>query len=619
MFKNGLFRKIILQLLLTILLGSVFITLANYIPVNQVLKASSLDELASEGLFPNIPSMEGGDGDFSSMEPTALELATDNLFIKMALYEGDGAGIVQAFRDFSTQYNDEYSRYWHGYVVLLRPLLYFFDYYQLRILNGLAQIFLFGCCAFWIWKKKGKKYAFALFTSYVLLMPMATAICFQYSVIFYLAFGALLLYFLKQKYWEQDVNYILLFVLTGSLTTYFDLLTYPLLTWGLLIIWMLLLQESSGTISDNLKKVVYSALAWICGYAVMWAGKWVVGSIVLRENLFQRAFSEAFLWTVSEGDSAITLQDRFQAMYLNWETYSYKLYVLVLFIWLLYAILRGIGGYRKDSRVPAFALIMSSSFVWYFLLAGHTTMHHIFTHKIFGVTIAAFLGIVLVSTQGKFHAVSFKDHKSLLTLLRTYAILLLAGIAAVLLCFSIRSEYSEHNWDYSFTQTAITAPITMAFEPTFSRVESLSLGVSTDGCTTGTLTITISDAAANIIYQSSVAASDWTSSLNSLDVDLLLKAHNTYTITITPQDCDGTVYTWLSDEQDIPLLAETTSLTVNGTQMQQKMLAGVTYWCRPVGKAAFFFWTMSLSGITLAFVALLWNCIIWKQKSKKTV
>ena len=64
------------------------------------------------------PSIQGEFGDFHSEKPTVLELATDALMLKMALYEGEG--IEQAFRCYSEQFEEEYSRYWHGYVVILR-------------------------------------------------------------------------------------------------------------------------------------------------------------------------------------------------------------------------------------------------------------------------------------------------------------------------------------------------------------------------------------------------------------------------------------------------------------------------------------------------------------------
>ena len=108
------------------------------------------------------------------------------------------------------------------------------------------------------------------------------------------------------------------------------------------------------------------------------------------------------MWTVDEGENAMTLSDRFGTLVLNWEMYAYKLYFIVLIMWMLYVVIRGILRCVKDPRIPALFLIGVSSIVWYIILAGHTNTHHIFIHGIQGTSIAAFLGIALVSFKDKF-------------------------------------------------------------------------------------------------------------------------------------------------------------------------------------------------------------------------
>ena len=136
----------------------------------------------------------------------------------------------------------------------MRGLLQIFDYYEIRILNGIFQGLLISVTAALIWKQKGVKYALALATSYWLLMPSALSQCLQYTWVYYVAFGALLVYLVKRKYWEKDNRYIFFFVVVGAVTNYLDLLTYPLLTWGLLAVWWLLMQDKEETAISYLKK-----------------------------------------------------------------------------------------------------------------------------------------------------------------------------------------------------------------------------------------------------------------------------------------------------------------------------------------------------------------------------
>lgn len=604
------FKKIIFNcgklLLLAIGIGAILISIANYLPINSVNQQESLAQLASEGYFPEVPSTAGGDGSFHSMNPTALELATDNLMMKMALYDGEEDCIVQAFRCYSTQYEEEYSRYWHGYVVILRFLLLFFNYYEIRIMNGIFQILIFAGVMHYILKSKGIKYALALATSYILLMPAALAQCLQYSWIYYITFGALLIYLKFKSYLEEGERYLYFFLLIGAVTTYLDLLTYPLLTWGFVIIWWLLMQEKKESIVGNLLKVIYSGIAWVMGYALMWVGKWAVGSLILRENLFQKAISEIFLWTVAEEKVAITLSDRLKTLHLNWEMYSYKLYFIVLIIWVLYAVVRGIAGYGKDSRVPALLLAGVSSIVWYITLAGHTAMHHIFTHRIYGITIAAFLGIVLLSTKGELRRPPLKK------MLENCLVIGLTGAVSVLLMFQLRSEYLVNNYAFLFDTVPIDDTVSMNFTPSFSRITGINVGISAEGGDAGMYRIALLDGE-KTVYENAVSAYEWSEgNLHELSVDWNVTAGKQYTLQIEPVERDGTTYLWITADGLTPLM-EYGETAIGETLLSGQMLTQVTYWCRPVGNYNCLFWITTLTG---AFLMLI---ITWQNRGEKLV
>ncbi|MCI9142887.1 MAG: hypothetical protein HFH87_09740 [Lachnospiraceae bacterium] len=588
-------------LLLAIGIGAILITVANYIPIRPENREESLAQLASEGYFPEVPSTDGGDGSFHSMNPTALELATDNLMIKMALYEGENDGVVQAFRCYSTQYEEEYSRYWHGYVVILRFLLLFFNYYEIRLVNGIFQTLIFAGVMYFILKSKGIKYALALATSYILLMPAALAQCLQYSWTYYITFGALLIYLKFKSYLEEGERYIYFFLLIGIATTYLDLLTYPLLTWGFVIIWWLLMQEKKESVASNLLKVIYSGIAWVTGYAFMWIGKWVAGSLVLRENLFQKAISEAFLWTVAEEEAVITLSDRLNTLYINWEMYSYKLYFIVLIAWVLYAAVRGIVGYGKDSRIPALLLTGFSSIVWYVTLAGHAAMHHIFTHRIYGITIAAFLGIVLISTKGGQRQLPLEK------MLGNCLVIMLTGAISVLLMFQLRSDYPVYNYLAIFDKIPVDDRISMNFMPSFSRIKGISIGISTEGVNSGIYRIALLDGE-ETVYENAVAAHEWSKgNLHELSVDWNLTAGKQYTLQIEPIQTDGNTYLWMTVDGFTPL-TEYRETAMGEKSLSGQMLTEITYWCRPVGKYNCLFWITTLTGGLLMLVITWQSC-----------
>lgn len=595
-------------MLFSIIAGAVLITCANYFPIHAGNRSKSLEQLAGEQYFVEVPSTSGVYGGFHSQKPTTLELATDNLMVKMALYDGEGSGIKQAFRCYTTQLDHEYSRYWHGYVVPLRALLYFFDYYEIRILNGLCQISLFCAAVYLLRKRRGKRYAVALATSYMLLMPAALAQCLQYSWVFYVSFTALLLYLRHKEYFESGGRNIYFFLMIGVAAAYLDLLTYPLFTWGFLIVWQLLLQDETRSVGENLKKVVVSAISWVAGYAVMWAGKWAVGSLVLRENLFQKAVSEAMMWTVDGMEAAVTWKDRFHAIFLNWETYAYKLYFIVLAAWLAYAVVRSFWGMKKDTRVPALFLAGLSCPVWYMTLAAHTIMHHIFTHRIFGVAVAAFIGIILLSAEGKPAALSVK------TISRNGIVLCLAGAVSLIAMFQLRFDYTVKNYvGIEFEETVADGVISMDFTPQFSEITSLGIGISTEGGAKGGYRVSLSDGE-HIKYEDTIPAADWAEgNLHPLSVQMDLTADKTYTLRIEPQQTEGATYLWVTKNGTRPL-NEIGSARIGERSLDGQMLTDITYWCRPIGKYNCLFWAMTLMYVCAAVAAAVWNCVSLRPK-----
>lgn len=603
MKKSKFWINCIIILLAFIVGGSILVTIANYMPINESIKEISLSQLASEGEFPAIPSMQAGYGEFHSSEPTTLELATDALMLKMALYQGEGEGIEQAFYCYSTQYEAEYSRYWHGYVVILRVLLLLFDYYEIRILNGICQMAVLALAAFGVWKMKGTKYALALVTSYVLLMPQALAQCLQYTWVFYVAFGALLVYLAKKQFWEEGNRYLYLFLAVGALTIYVDLLTYPLFTWGLLAVWFILLQEKEDTPFGYMKKVVFSAFAWIAGYGGMWIGKWLVGSMVLRQNLFAKAFSEALLWTVNEGEAAITFSDRLEGIYQNWITYDYKIYLIILLSWLAYWLIDTlVFGYKKNGKATALLLVSCSSLVWCFLMAGHVIMHHLFTHRMFGVSIAAFLGVILLSTQKQSEETNGEK-----TMLKLLGILVLAGAASVLFMFQIKDSYYEDNGHLPFTQIEWREPVSMSFTPQYDNAFSLTgkpnvttlyLGFSVVDATTGYCRMTLLAEGIVEDCRELPISECLGKNFQQVDADWELKAGKEYTIVLEPMEVDGTLLLWVSCDGETSL-AEYGEVFCGENGLGGQLLGGIIYWCTPPAGASRLLLAMTYLGIIL--------------------
>lgn len=189
---------------------------------------------------------------------------------------------------------------------------------------------------------------------------------------------------------------------------YFDLLTYPLVTWGYSIIWLLLL-ESEVKIWDYCKKVIVSGIGWIYGYAGMWLFKWLIASLILKENVISSAISEVIFRTGKVADTSAVINSRFEALYNNLKHYTYKIYAIVILLWVVYFLSRLlIRGINMNKKIPAMCLICLTGVLWCLVLSNHTWMHHFFTYRILSVTfIAVFAGFIEL-TGGKNDGITIK-------------------------------------------------------------------------------------------------------------------------------------------------------------------------------------------------------------------
>ena len=376
--KKDILNKIIflpLLLLIGAVVGTMILTIGFAIPVNQSRAAETFMTIEGQSSYHSVLDMRNCSYFFSSL-PGVLDTATDSLMFKTALTDSEGSYLYQAMD------MQGYSYYWHGYVAILRVLNLFLNYSDIRFLNFICQFLLVFFFTQYLYKNKGKKYGLLFLSSYLLLMPMALFYCLQFSWIFYIALGASFVLVKHMEFFESKGRYLYLFVFIGLVTCFFDLLTYPLISWAFPVLWWILCQVKEKKVSEYLKNVIFSGFAWIFGYGGMWVLKCIIGSGVLQRNVLKTAIDEVFL-RVGAAEQ-VTWSSRFDAIRLNWEHYTDKFYVLLIALWVGWFIYKVVTVKTvRSTKLPALMLVASSAVVWYFVLTNHTTVHHFFTYNLF--------------------------------------------------------------------------------------------------------------------------------------------------------------------------------------------------------------------------------------------
>lgn len=293
-----------------------------------------------------------------------------------------------------------YARYWHGYSVVLRPLLCVFTLYQIRYGMMLLFFLLFGAAAILIARRIDIPTAAAFLAANAMAYLLVAATSLQFFPVFLIAYLAVIVQLLHPDAVRK--NHLVFFLIIGMLTSFIDLLTAPLLTLGLPLIVYLLADNEEARFTGRLKTIAASSVLWGIGYGATWASKWLIGSVILRQNVLQNA-SEAMSFRLNGNEEYAggLLSDRLGAISVNAETMFLSagkrmavLLALVLAVLLIIALLRRTASRQRRLQALAVLLVGTFPYIWYFVLSNHSLIHTFFTYRAQVVSIFALLAFL---------------------------------------------------------------------------------------------------------------------------------------------------------------------------------------------------------------------------------
>ena len=575
-------------------LGTLFLTLAYMVPVNPEHRDISYHIIEQEGWYPRTSIVSPGQH-FQSFYPDVLDNFTDKIMLSTAMDTSEGSPLVRAMESYS-DYIGSYNHYWHGYVTILRPLLFVLDFSELRILNGACQLLLAALAIRLIGCKKSVRHGLALFTSYLLAGPHTTAMGLQYTWVFYVAWGGTLALLYKREFFAKKDRYLYFFIVLGMLTCYLDMLTYPLFAWGLPLVWWIVTGKEEQKAFAWVKCVVLAGFAWIFGYAGIWAAKWGLATLVLKRNVFETAFKEIFFCSGTTETRIGNLIAGWNTLYVNWRHYACKVYMLILACWLFWWIGCSLRkGWRRSNKTCALFLIGSSGVVWYLVLSNHTMIHHFFTHRIYGVSIAAFLALLLESTE------HFKACEKLSARGRAkfFGLLSVSVLSACFCCRFAREDISVTNGTGNFRQVPMAERLEMEFVPSANIVEAIHLGLECES-TQGYYEIKVWEGD-KLKYQNTFRLADSKGGhYHEIVTWWALKQGKTCRVTVEAADTGAPVSVWLTEAGDM-ILPELGEVSVDGAQTGGQLLMGLRYLDRnTVPKERRIFLVLTWTGIFLA-------------------
>ena len=421
----SLLKKMLALLLVSIAVGTLLLIAVYALPI-EGMKAhvkSSIDALMKEGVRNSWaafnytrPSRQMSDNiSFKDLIKSARPYAiadgfTDGIMLNNAIYKGtnpvhDAMNIpslsfeagenelgdpvlnLSKALDDSTQGEASirtYARYWHGYLVYLKPLLMFMSVSGIRVLNLVLQFMMFALIIAKISAAAGTAYSLAFTLAVLVIDPISAAVCLQYSDVYYLVLLMFLIMLSHNDNLMKNSRYYLLFMFVGILTSYLDFLTYPSTVLGMSTVLYLLLNNDL-TLWRKITDMMKLGLSWCLGYAGMWSSKWVLSWLITGNNTVLDALSSA-IYRTSGGIYGLTLSWSWLFGHLSSAIYALAVIAAVIMIIVLLYVKK-----KRTSFGEVIPLLLTSlyPFVWYAAVKQHSVIHYFFTHKNLAVTVFA--------------------------------------------------------------------------------------------------------------------------------------------------------------------------------------------------------------------------------------
>ena len=347
----------------------------------------------------------------SGYDATTVDTYTDAWMMRIAIYDGNESVLQKCMSNFYYGYDNEaiadgpceslaayvngvqgyqsysYGRYWHGYLVILKPLLLFFDYGDIIGILKYVQLALVVFCCVLLDRKKLTSCIPCLLAMLACIESATIGMSMQFSWVFLIAMISVIccLRIKDTDYYAFSVE--LLFLITGMCTSYMDFLTYPLFTLGVPLTVMLVQRSTAAEKGKLFAATLLDSAYWALGYLGVWFIKWVLCTVITDENVILDA-----LYTVMYRMSDGTLEEEIGV----WDIWKENLFVIGKWPYLLafvcaaaWLLLVGRGKLSRPSvkTTLSYLFVILLPFVWYACVRQHSYVHSFMVFRDLGISV----------------------------------------------------------------------------------------------------------------------------------------------------------------------------------------------------------------------------------------
>ena len=398
MKKNSFIIRLLLILILSVVSATILMIGVYALPVEPMIENLSESQrvFSEEEIFKKV---------FKWCSST-LDNYTEAMILQNATYDGDEDLVEKALLNYRyTAVNPymalkasfagvkknvtSYGRYWHGYLVYVKPMLLVFNYEIIRMINTLGIISISLYLIYIMYNNGLKKYIIPFVLTYLLLNPMVSFYLLDYSDLIYIFVIASVITIKKKNIWD-DSKFITMFFIIGIVVAFTNFLTYPIVSVGVPLTFYFIL-DNERVMKKIITKLFMFTFAWGIGYLGMWGSKWVVASIFTKENILLNAIKQVLLRVSSTSEitgEKISVLDVYGRVFKNYFINPIALGLIVVIFICVKVIIKNKLWKNKINIIIPYIFILLLPIGWYFVAFGHSFDHYLFTYK--GLMVFAF-------------------------------------------------------------------------------------------------------------------------------------------------------------------------------------------------------------------------------------
>ena len=236
-------------------------------------------------------------------------------------------------------------------------------------------------------------YALGLFSISIWIVTKSINEC----LIFLVAFISSIILLLRE---EKIKNIGIYFFMVGSVSSFIDLLTAPIVTLGITAItyFLLLQKKQEVTVKQCLVELIRIVIPWALGYGLTWAMKWLIVEISFNRPLISQVIDQILFRSGGVLPNRVIKISLLKTIQTNASLLSSPVVLLLGGVAIVYILATTIRDHKEKMNFKKnmitclpYMMIFFMPIAWFMVVRQHSYTHSFMVYRILIVSIISIL------------------------------------------------------------------------------------------------------------------------------------------------------------------------------------------------------------------------------------